>query len=183
MRNRPVATIFKLYPWEWLLKDSFGEHAVATMNTESQKPVAAKVQWIEPAWKMLWSNKALLAVLWELYPEHDLLLPAYLDGPRKMQNYVRKPLLGREGAGVSVFRNYAWQEGAPVDAGLHTSAGLSAGADGFVYQALASLGQVDGGAMVLGSWLIDGQPAGMGVRESDGMITTNTSRFVPHLFR
>ncbi|HTJ29030.1 MAG TPA: glutathionylspermidine synthase family protein [Acidobacteriaceae bacterium] len=175
MRNRPIETVFKLYPWEWLLKDRFGEHALATMNAESQKPVKGKVQWIEPAWKMLWSNKALLAILWELYPEHELLLPAYLDDPHKMQNYVRKPLLGREGAGVSVFRNYAWQEGAPVKA--------DAGEDGFVYQAMASLAQIDKGAMIVGSWLIDGEPAGMGIRESDGMITTNTSRFVPHLFR
>ena len=175
LRNRQIGTVFKLYPWEWLLQDKFGAHALATMNAESQKPEAGKVQWIEPAWKMLWSNKALLAVLWELYPEHELLLPAYLDGPRKMQNYARKPLLGREGVGVSVFRNYAWHEGAPVDA--------DAGSEGFVYQAMASLGRVENGTMVLGSWLIDGKPAGMGVRESDGMITTNTSRFVPHLFR
>ena len=37
--------------------------------------------WIEPAWKLLLSNKALLAVLWELYPDHPNLLPAYLDQP------------------------------------------------------------------------------------------------------
>lgn len=100
---------------------------------------------------------------------------AYLDGPRKIQNYVRKPLLGREGTGVSVFRNYAWHEGSPVEP--------DAKPEGYVYQAMASLAPVDGGAMVLGSWLIDGEPAGLGVRESDGLITTNTSRFVPHLFR
>jgi glutathionylspermidine synthase len=174
IRNRPIETVFKLYPWEWLLHDKFGEHAITTMNAESQKPVKDKVQWIEPVWKMLWSNKALLAILWELYPDHELLLPAYLDGPRKMQNYVRKPLLGREGAGVSIFRNYAWHEGAAV--------APDAGPEGFVYQEMAPLAQINGGTMVLGSWLIDGEPAGMGVRESDGTITTNVSRFVPHLF-
>jgi glutathionylspermidine synthase len=34
---------------------------------------------------------------------------------------------------------------------------------------------------VLGSWLIDGEPAGLGIRESDGPVTDNRSRFVPHL--
>jgi glutathionylspermidine synthase len=34
---------------------------------------------------------------------------------------------------------------------------------------------------VLGVWLVDGQPAGLGVRESDSLITDNQSRFVPHL--
>jgi glutathionylspermidine synthase len=48
---------------------------------------------------------------------------------------------------------------------------------------MAPLAQVDGKTAVIGSWLIDGEPAGMGIRESEGMITTNVSRFVPHLFR
>lgn len=175
LKGHPMQSVFKLYPWEWMLKDAFGVQALATLNSDSQRPVAGKVQWIEPIWKMMWSNKALLAILWELNPNHELLLPAYLDGPQKMQNYVRKPLLGREGNGISVFRNWAWVEGAPVADGTSS--------DGFVYQQLASLGQADGKTAVIGSWLVDGEPAGMGVRESEGMITTNTSRFVPHLFR
>ena len=175
LHGNEIRSIFKLYPWEWLLKDSFGEHALATMDALNQKTVPGTVQWIEPIWKMLWSNKALLAILWELNPNHELLLPAYLDGPRNMQNYVRKPLLGREGLGISVFRNWAWHEGVEVTG--------DAVADGFVYQAMASLAQVDGKTAVIGSWLIDGEPAGMGIRESEGMITTNVSRFVPHLFR
>jgi glutathionylspermidine synthase len=36
---------------------------------------------------------------------------------------------------------------------------------------------------VLGSWLVDGKPCGIGIREPDGYVTTNVSRFVPHLFQ
>ena len=177
--RHPIGTIFKLYPWEWMLEDAFGDHALATMNSLEQKPVSGKVQWIEPVWKMMWSNKALLAILWELNPNHELLLPAYLDGPRNMQNYVRKPLFGREGAGVTVFRNWA------EDGGVVTANALDAKAASgkFVHQAMASMAQADGKTAVFGSWLVDGEPAGMGIRESDGPVTTNTSRFVPHLFR
>ena len=174
LHGNEIRSLFKLYPWEWLLKDGFGEHALATMDALNQKTLPGTVQWIEPIWKMLWSNKALLAILWELNPNHELLLPAYLDGPRNMQNYVRKPLFGREGNGVSVFRNWAWSEGA---------ADGDAQGEGFVYQAMAPLAQASGKTAVIGSWLIDGEPAGIGIRESDGMITTNTSRFVSHLFR
>lgn len=122
---------------------------------------------------MLWSNKALLAILWELNPGHELLLPAYLDGPRGMKSLVRKPLLGREGAGVEVFLDGA------------SASGLSAKATSgdFVYQELASLAECHGKTAVLGSWLVDGEPAGVGIRESAGLVTTNASRFVPHLFR
>ena len=178
-QGQTIETIFKLYPWEWMLGDSFGDNALATLNAASQKPVRGKVQWLEPIWKMMWSNKALLAILWELYPNHELLLPAYLDGPHAMQNYVRKPLVGREGAGVQVFRN--WAESG--DAARPNEWDAKAAEGGFVYQGLARMAEADGKTAVFGSWLIDGEPAGMGIRESDGLITNNTSRFVPHLFR
>ena len=41
---------------------------------------------MEPIWKMMWSNKALLAILWEMFPGHPNLLEAYLDGPRSMRS-------------------------------------------------------------------------------------------------
>jgi glutathionylspermidine synthase len=96
-----------------------------------------------------------------------------------MQNYVRKPLCGREGAGVSVFRNWAESEAAAAQNPLDAKA---AGGK-FVYQQMASVAQGDGKTAVFGSWLVDGEPAGMGIRESDGVVTNNFSRFVPHLFR
>jgi glutathionylspermidine synthase len=181
LQGRPIRTVFKLYPWEWLLNDTFGDHAIETMDAASQKPVEGKVQWIEPIWKMLFSNKALLAILWELNPNHELLLPAYLDGPRNMQNYVRKPLFGREGGGITVFRN--WAESVGESKAAANPLDLKAAAGACVYQAMAQMAQADGRTAVFGSWLIDGEPAGMGIRESDGLVTNNFSRFVPHLFR
>ena len=166
---RPMESIFKLYPWEWLLRENFGCHALESMGSAQANPV----QWVEPIWKMLWSNKALLAILWELNPNHELLVPAYLDGPRNLKDYIRKPLFGREGSGVTVFRNWVAEQGSAA----------SAEPEGVVYQALAPMAVADGNTAVLGSWLIDGEPAGIGIRESSGLVTTNTSRFVPHLFR
>ncbi|HUB20366.1 MAG TPA: glutathionylspermidine synthase family protein [Acidobacteriaceae bacterium] len=160
----PIRTIFKLYPWESMLSDRFGAHALETM---------AATQWIEPIWKMLWSNKALLAILWEMYPVHDLLLPAYLDGPHAMDAWVRKPLLGREGANVTVKLN-----------GITVEDSTGRYADGgFVWQQYIELAAQGSNRIVIGSWLVDGEPCGMGIREPDGYVTNNTSRFVPHLFR
>jgi glutathionylspermidine synthase len=39
----------------------------------------------------------------------------------------------------------------------------------------------DGFRPVLGAWVVDGEPAAMGIRESAGPITDNASCFVPHL--
>ena len=180
--DHPMNTLFKLYPWEWLLKEPFGVHALETMPPASalreygprkDRRAWGSMLWIEPIWKMMWSNKALLAILWELNPGHELLLPAYLDGPHDMKSYVRKPVLGREGAGIAVERDGTGVEG--------TLTGESA--DGYVYQQLASMATAAGNTAVFGSWLIDGEPAGMGIRESTGLVTNNTSRFVPHLFK
>lgn len=121
----------------------------------------------------MWSNKALLAVLWELNRGHELLVPAYLDGPRELQSYVRKPLFGREGSGITLIRNGVAEFGALA----------GDNSEGYVYQALAPMATASGKTAAFGSWLIDGEPAGMGIRESSAPVTTNTSSFVPHLFR
>jgi glutathionylspermidine synthase len=155
-QDRAVHGIFKLYPWEWLVGDRFGTHLLGL--GPQRGPL-----WIEPAWKMLLSNKALLAILWEMYPGHPNLLPAYLDGPRELAfGYVAKPLLGREGAGILINQP---------------------GGSGHCYQAFAPLPSFAGNRAVIGAWIVDGQPAGMGIRESAGLVTDLEARFVPHLIR
>jgi glutathionylspermidine synthase len=181
LKNKPIGTLFKLYPWEWLLNEPFGPQALSTLPPSSSlqdygprkdRRQWGSMLWIEPIWKMMWSNKALLAILWELNPGHELLLPAYLSGPRELSSYVRKPLLGREGGGIAVVR-----DGKVIAGSLDGD-----NAQGYVYQALAPMAQSAGKTAVLGSWVIDGEPAGMGIRESPDLVTNNTSCFVPHLF-
>ena len=53
------------------------------------------------------------------------------------------------------------------------------GDEGYVFQELA-VAQIDGKYPVIGAWVVDGVPAGMGIRESDTPITGNLARFVPH---
>lgn len=172
----PVRMLFKLYPWEWVFDDPFGPMALDTLWID---PVSAPdpydgrgTIWVEPIWKALWANKALLAALWELAPGHPNLLPAYLDGPHDLVDFAVKPLLGREGANVQLVR------GGEV---LAEGADQGYGREGVVHQGLAELPTFDGGHPVLGVWLVDGEPAGLGIRESDTLITDNLSRFVPHL--
>jgi glutathionylspermidine synthase len=180
--NHEMKTLFKLYPWEWLLNEPFASQALSTLPPEAaleeygprkDRRMWGSMLWIEPIWKMLWSNKSLLAILWEMNSGHELLLPAYLDGPHELTGYVRKPIFGREGSGIAVVR-----DGVAVEGALTGDS-----AQGYVYQALASMATGGGKTAVFGSWLVDGEPAGMGIRESTGLVTNNTSCFVPHLFR
>lgn len=157
-----IERCFKLYPWEWLWHEEFGIHLANDC-----------VQFIEPSWKMLLSNKGLLPVLWELFPEHPNLLPAYEFAAPLGDRYVRKPKLSREGS------NIAWVEGGVV---IEETAG-DYGAEGHVYQALAMSPVFGGHRPVFGVWVVDHEAAGLGIREDTRRITGNLSRFVPHFFQ
>jgi len=159
--NQPMRNIFKLYPYEWMIDEEFGQNLV---NDQ------LKAIWIEPSWKMILSNKAILPILWQLFPYHKNLLPAYFTRSN-LRDYVIKPLLSREGANITIVEN---EKEIAVSEGDY-------GSEGFIYQELCKLPNFDGNYPVIGSWVVGQQPAGMGIRESDGLITGNLSRFVPHL--
>jgi glutathionylspermidine synthase len=156
----PIRCLCKLYPWEWLIREAFAAHLPQT---------AMRV--IEPPWKMILSNKGILPILWEMFPEDVNLLPAYFEPGKIAGDHVRKPLLSREGANVMIRRK-----------GLINAEQGGYGAEGYVYQAFAPLAQFGGNYAVIGSWIVGAQAAGIGIRESGGPITTNKSRFVPHYF-
>ncbi len=161
--EQEIKSIFKLYPWEWIWHEQIEQNVLATQGS---------MDWIEPIWKMLWSNKGLLAILWELFPMSPYLLEAHIGKPGRLAEYASKPLLSREGANVTL-KTKDGQVETPGDYGE----------EGFVYQALAPIPNFDGNYPVVGSWYITDQgPAGIGVRESSTMVTDNLSRFVPHIF-
>ena len=164
LAEQPIAALFKLYPWEGLVLDPLA-------------PVLprAKTRWLEPAWKMILSNKAILPLLWERFAGHPNVLPAAREPdrlPAVVAGIVKKPLLGREGANVTIA--------AP---GVAVETPGPYGGEGFVYQAYADLGEHDGMRPVVGSWVIGGRAAGIGIRETAGYVTNNTARFVPHILR
>lgn len=162
LQGEPIKTLFKLYPWEWMLDDEFGSH-IHEVGT----------QFIEPAWKMVLSNKAMLPLLHELFPRNKYLLGASYEKPKGSEAYVRKPILGREGANVQIVR-----AGAAV---------AETGGDydwKYVYQEYHdTVTFADGDRAVtpiIGSWVVGGRSAGVGIREDVG-ITTDLARFVPHV--
>jgi glutathionylspermidine synthase len=158
--ERPIGALFKLYPWEWMAREEFGAHLARS---------AMRV--IEPPWKMLLSNKAILPVLWEMFPGHPNLLAASFEPGRIPSDFVKKPLYSREGANVSISSAAGTIE-APGEYGE----------EGFVWQAYHPLARFGANHTVIGSWIVGEEPAGIGIREDESPITRNTSRFVPHHF-
>ncbi len=161
--NQVIQWMFKLYPWEYLLREDYAPLLLK-----------APTRWIEPLWKAVLSNKAILPALWQLFPNHPNLLPAYFteeEARKHLREYVRKPIFSREGAGISVIRD--GQE-------VMSSPGPY-GEEGYVYQAWHPLPKFGNSHTLIGSWLVNDQPAGISIREDQGPITQDLSRFLPHI--
>ncbi len=164
IEDSAIKNIFKLYPWEWLVNEEFGNHIIPDRN---------KTNWIEPSWKMILSNKAILPILWKLNTGHENLLPTFTEFDKMSLgfSYAKKPILSREGANIQLFNNGT----------LISETKGDYGEEGFIYQELCPLPEFDGNYPLIGSWVIGQEAAGIGIRETNTLITDNLSRFVPHL--
>ena len=91
--------------------------------------------------------------------------------PTTLTSYVRKPLISREGANITLIRD---------NATVATTEGPYRGPQ--ILQALAPDAIFDHRHTVIGLWMIDQDCSGMVVRESFSPITGNLSSFVPHFF-
>jgi glutathionylspermidine synthase len=158
--ERSIELMFKLYPWEWMLQEPFGRHL-------SDSPI----RWLEAPWKMLLSNKAILPVLYELFPNSPYLLRASFEPTG--DTYVVKPIHSREGANVAIVEN-----GETI-----AETGGEYGGGRYIYQEFHPLPDFDGHFPVVGAWIVNGHACGVGIREDDDLITRDTSRFTPHIFR
>ncbi|WP_349618410.1 glutathionylspermidine synthase family protein [Azotobacter salinestris] len=163
LEERWIPHLFKLHPWEFVFHEPFGA-ALADCDT----------QFFEPPWKAVLSNKGILPLLWKFHAGHPNLLPCHLDTDAAKpvpKGWVRKPFFSREGANVE----------------LCTAAGETFRVDGpytdapYILQACAPLPRFAGSHTLIGSWVIGDNAAGMGIREDDGPITRDSSRFLPHV--
>lgn len=163
LQDRAMELVFKLYPWEWMFRDAF------SVNLKN-----ATTRWLEPPWKAILSNKGVLPLLWEMFPNHPNLLPAYFeddaDAEKLGASFVRKPLYSREGANVTM-----------VSAGMTLDQQPGPyGSEGFIRQAFAPLPCFADQYPVIGSWIVGERACGLSIREDENPITSNSSRFVPH---
>ncbi|MCL7463765.1 glutathionylspermidine synthase family protein [Phaeovulum sp. NW3] len=163
--SRVIGSLFKLYPWEDLLRDDFAAHVVPS-----------GCRFVEPPWKALVSNKAILPMLWQMFPGHPNLLPAVFEADLASAdadlfvNRVIKPVFSREGASVEILSG-----GQIVEAAGDTTYGGAR-----IVQAYQPLPVLDGFRPVIGAWIVGHNCVGIGLREDRSRITQNLSRFKPH---
>ena len=162
--NEAILNLFKLYPWEWMLDEEYGK-LIPTCDTN----------FIEPAWKALLSNKGMLPYLWQMFPDHPNLLPSYFEAdPRAADitgNTVRKPMFSREGSNIRIV----------IDGKERINVPGPYGAEGFILQAYHPMPRFNGNNTIIGSWMVGGEPCGIGIREDTTLVTRDLARFLPHI--
>ena len=149
-----------------------------------------KFRSIEPFWKLIISNKALLPLLWSMYPGHPNLLPAYYDDPKSeldnfatFINWVSKPLFEREGLGVFMSNNFTsydkFVDTTESNYGFDSKTNEKLGKS--IYQMYKELPSAQSRVIQASSWVIDGMPAGLAFREGKkGENFADSSPFLPH---
>jgi glutathionylspermidine synthase len=162
--DQSITWMFKLYPWEFMFREEYSSLLLTSGMT-----------WLEPPWKSLLSNKALMPLLWERFSNHPNLLPSYfednINSTILTSNYVKKPIFSREGSNVSVYKK---------NVEVASSGGVY-GEEGFIYQTYHPLPVFGKNHTLIGSWLVDDKAAGISIREDFNMITQDLARCVPHI--
>jgi glutathionylspermidine synthase len=174
--SRVIGALFKLYPWEDMLRDDFARHIGGS-----------QCRFLEPAWKAVVSNKGILPVLWEMFEGHPNLLPSFfledmiapspavqraVDWGSFAHGRVTKPIFSREGASVSIA--------GPNDEVIAAAGNRAYDGHRMIVQAYRPLPDFGGFHPVLGSWIVGETCVGLGVREDRAQITQDLSRFKPH---
>ncbi len=171
-----VQALFKLYPWEQIFLDE------ERLNSEGKALFLPHVLnnqtvFVEPAWKALLGSKACLALLWQMFPQHPLLLETYFEHDSAaaqlcQKPYVRKAIFGREGANIEIVF--------PGDGLRGEQSSGEFRHRGFIVQAYEPMARFENYNLLIGSWIVGSRAAGLAVRADQSKITGRKALFVPH---
>ncbi|QOR63014.1 glutathionylspermidine synthase family protein [Sulfurovum sp. ST-21] len=156
---------FKLIPWEDIALEEPDLAMILTNIIKNQKAII-----FNPPYTLLFQSKGLLKILWDLYPNHPLLLETSFE-PLQNTKQVQKPVFGREGESVRILdENITLIEGTEGDYDNHK----------MVYQTYVELPSDSKKSSYQAGLFFAYESCGVGFRKG-GKILNNTSKFVGHL--
>jgi glutathionylspermidine synthase len=95
--NEQYEFLFKLIPWENI---AIEEPELCDIFTNMVKNKQAII--LNPAYTLLFQSKGILKILWDLYPNHPLLLETSFE-PLENKKQVQKVTFGREGENITIY--------------------------------------------------------------------------------
>lgn len=185
--NDRIPVLWKMYDWSDLQNDMTNDGGTTALAARLE---TGEVKVIEPLWKQVLSNKGAMAMMWEQFKDSDYgkyLLATYLDTDNSYEStqlllgmHVRKPMLGLEGVAISIAEGRA----KPNETGfgsVEQKESFGYGAEGFIVQEYIELPEAFGYYYAIGSWVIDGEAAGIIIRGDTSKITGRHCLIIPHI--
>ncbi len=183
--GNPVRWVWKTWAWETALDQIRAECEGDAMRLDSYRLgerraetprlvdvlLRPEVMVYEPLWTLIPSNKAILPVLAELFPDHPYLLSTHyaLNDELRHNGYVEKPIVGRCGSNIRMV-------GADADV-IESSSGQFTDRDS-IYQELFSLPVVGGLHVQMTTFSAAGKYAGSAVRVGSSPLIAGGSDLV-----
>ncbi|MBR8463239.1 glutathionylspermidine synthase family protein [Campylobacter sp. faydin G-24] len=159
--------LFKLVPWEDIAIQESTLALILKNIVQNQKAIV-----LNPAYTLLFQSKGILKILWDLYPDHPLLLRTsyeLLNGVK----CVKKPVFGREGANVSIVEK---------DGSVSLKNSGEYDESRSVYQEFYEFNADISGAKYQAGVFFAYEGCALGYRKG-GEIINNTSKFVGHYIK
>jgi glutathionylspermidine synthase len=156
---------FKLIPWEDIALEEPDLAMLLTRIVRNQKAII-----FNPAYTLIFQSKGLLKILWDLYPDHPLLLESSFE-PLAGKMQVRKPFFGREGGSVAILEG---------DGTVAVDLPGEYGGFPMLYQEYAELPADAEGRKYQAGLFFAYESCGLGYRRG-GEIMNNLSKFVGHI--
>ncbi len=180
--GEPILRVWKTWAWETAIDQIRAECAEDDENARLHRAVdrcalpprlsdvllRPEVMVHEPLWTVIPSNKAILPVMWMLFPNHPYLLNTQYEvtDEFRRKGYVAKPIVGRCGSNIRIYA---------------ANDGLIAGTSGQfddrdqIYQELFPLPRIGGDNVQISTFSVAGSYGGACVRVDPSPIITTHS--------
>lgn len=156
---------FKLIPWEDIGIEESELALLLTEIIENQKAIV-----FNPAYTLMFQSKGFMKILWDLYPNHPLLLETSFE-PLQGKKQVEKKCFGREGANVKIIAS---------DGSIELENGGEYENHKSIFQEYVEFPQDDNGNYYQAGVFYAYEACALGFRRG-GKILDNSSKFVGHI--
>lgn len=179
--GNPIRWVWKTWAWETALNqlrdedntsanDHLNDQLLALQGVPNLSDVLLNddIMVYEPLWTLIPSNKAILPVLWSLFPNHPLLLNTSFELSDELiaSGYVSKPIVGRCGENIQLV---------DADNQILADKGGAFGEREMIYQQLFALPKINDYYVQICTFTAAGHYAGGIVRVDPSMIISKTS--------
>ena len=158
---------FKLIPWENIAIEESELALILTQIIGDKKAII-----FNPAYTLMFQSKGFMKILWDLYPNHPLLLETSFE-PLIGKKQVEKRCFGREGANVTIINaDQSIDEQTNGDYEGHKP----------IYQEYVEFPKDSNGNSYQAGVFYAYEACGLGFRRG-GKILNNMSKFVGHIIK